>query len=454
MQENGLPTIIAGMSIAPGPYVPHLFGDKVVAMLKRPGRWLSAAVNHSIAWPRRDMMLKYNGIEFFLRGIKQGDRTAGACISVFMGESDLHDALAAVYKFASMLGWYKQGFVEITGHISGGHATRYEGPRAPFGPAITAGDATFNCNYMPIVVDATAARALAFWREGKWLEHLHDGYAFLSFYKVIESQFTDGRKRGSWIDQALPTLPSDAVTRLRELTNQGVKNLGMHIFESGRCAVAHATVGEKIVDPDVPADLIRLSKDLVVIRDLAEKYIREVLQVPDSNDVYHRHDRLAPLYPLMSQENVEALQRGGTLPRRSIEMHGMRIAVNVWPNEPPEKLRELRLTVSRIRDGRVSTVATNEAGTIQIPFGFDFPHRRAHAMEGFRYATKAQGGNLKDAIAVNEYRKAVLCNHIVEITLPSDDKVSCEVVIPINVDIAATLETWDQEIERMRGQTE
>ena len=62
-----------------------------------------------------------------------------------------------------------------------------------------AGTKSFSCNHMPIIEQESVRKALAFWREGKRLDEVHDSYAFLSFYKVIESQFSDGKAKADWI---------------------------------------------------------------------------------------------------------------------------------------------------------------------------------------------------------------------------------------------------------------
>ena len=51
------------------------------------------------------------------------------------------------------------------------------------------------------------------------------------------------------------------------------------LYESGRCAVAHA-FADPLVDPDDLADLRRLSADLDVVRALAEYLIEHELHVP------------------------------------------------------------------------------------------------------------------------------------------------------------------------------
>lgn len=98
------------------------------------------------------------------------------------------------------------GYVDVSGYIWGSHPTLY-GDRTVYSSMGIAGAKPFNCNHMPRIEDENVRKALAFCREGKRLDEVHDSYAFLSFYKVIESQFSDGRKKGEWISNNISKLP-------------------------------------------------------------------------------------------------------------------------------------------------------------------------------------------------------------------------------------------------------
>jgi len=437
----------------PGPYIPHAFGDAVAQALRQRGPWVTIGVQHSIHWPRRDVLVRYDGAEYVLRGIyPNDDRRYRACVSRRATDGDVPTTLRALYRFASVLGWYKRGFVEVTTSTSGSAPIRCEDGYRPFVVMVSQGDATFNCNYMPIIRDELVHRALAFWREGKWLEQLHPPYAFLSFYKVIDSQFRNGGAGRQWIDAELRTLAGRAAERLAELVAEGVTNAGAHIWESGRCAIAHASVGREIVDPDQPADRVRLTKDLVVIRDLAETYIRNVLGVPDEYVVLETRDRLAPLEELLHAQVAAQLRGAETLPRRALQLQHQRVSIRIWPHAALPELMDLELLVLSAHDGQVRMQAVNTNRTIDIRFLMDFPRGRAHAlMEEMRYATREQGGNLADSVALIAFRKAVFTNHIAEIVFAAPEAiVQCEVVIPVNVDMMRTLQVWQAEEDALR----
>ena len=443
--------------IDPGPYIPHLFGDAVAQALRQPGTWVSVGVQHSIHWPPRDVLVRYDGAEYILRGIyANDDQQRGACISMRALGRDVPATLRALYRFASLLGWYKGGFTEITISTAGSAPIRCETGSRPFVVAVSAGDASFNCNYMPLIRDDLVHRALAFWREGKWLEHLHPPYSFLSFYKVIDSQFRDGGARGRWINAAVAQLTGDAATRLAELAADGVVNVGEYIWASGRCAVAHASVGQEIVDPDNPADRLRLMRDLVLIRDLAEKYIRDVVGVPDEHFVWENRDRLASVEALLGVEVVTQLRAGATLARRSVPLHHQRVSIRIWPNAAAQELTNLELLVLSARDGRVCVQAVNATRTVDVRFLLDFPHGRAHAlMEESRYATPAEGGSLADSLAVISIRRGVFLNRVAEIAFDAAEAiVQCEVVLPVNVDTNRTLAAWQEEEDSLRAHYE
>lgn len=176
-------------------------------------------------------------------------RTIATGITVPCDRSDVDESLAKIYRFASILGWFAAGFVDVGGHVSGTHPILYGDPQNVYSSVGAAGSKGFSCNFMPVIRDEVTRNALAFFREGKRHKRVHDSYAFLSFYNVVESQFADGKAEGRWIDANLGTLTSErAVSRIADLRAAGT-DVGRHLFESGRFAVAHASLDGAIADP-------------------------------------------------------------------------------------------------------------------------------------------------------------------------------------------------------------
>ena len=205
------------------PYIPHTFGEDVDRKLRGRVGWLSAGVASSIPWPSFDVCVKYAGDEYFLRGSERSGKPSppGITIACDPGTGGADAAIAKIYKFTSVLSWFEGGYVDVSGYIHGSHPALYGDPRTVYSSMGIAGTKSFNCNHMPIVDDDNVRKALAFWREGNRLDVVHDSYAFLSFYKVIESQFRDGRQRGRWIAANIDKLTDSAANRVRGIARCG-----------------------------------------------------------------------------------------------------------------------------------------------------------------------------------------------------------------------------------------
>ena len=129
--------------------------------------------------------------------------------------------------------------------------------------------------------------ALGLMREGRGLNH--PAYAFLSFFRVLEVAFPDGKARKSWLDANAPLVTGHRVNEaLADLKGKGITDVGSHLWESGRCAIAHAN-RNPIVDPDDPSDMRRMYAELPIMIALAEKAIEEELGVESRATVYRKH---------------------------------------------------------------------------------------------------------------------------------------------------------------------
>jgi hypothetical protein len=138
---------------------------------------------------------------------------------------------------------------------------------------------------------------------------------FLSFYRVIEVAIGKGKRRQiDWINdeiaKGLGNLSKDAIA---ELTQQGIANIGGHLYESGRCAMAHAAE-EPIIDPDDPTDSRRLWSERPIMLALAERAIEQKLGVETSLTVYRNHFyELVGFKRILGDEIVACLVRGDEL---------------------------------------------------------------------------------------------------------------------------------------------
>jgi hypothetical protein len=118
--------------------------------------------------------------------------------------------------------------------------------------------------------DPRAKLAIALFREAISVASVP--YEFLGYLKIINIRFDKSRSQIQWINESLPLLTDTrAKSRIAEL-QRTEPDIGKYLYESGRCAVAHA-FETPTVDPDLPGDFIRLSADMPVARALAKHFI-------------------------------------------------------------------------------------------------------------------------------------------------------------------------------------
>lgn len=434
-----------------GPYVPHDFADDAEAHYRiAPLGWLTAACSASIAWPESDVRVHYDGDDYFLRGARdRNGHSSSPAITMRCRSGQNHEVMGKIYRFASILGWYKRGYVDVGGYIVSTHAALYSEPQS-YASTIAADPHGFHCNYLPLIRDERTRRALAFWREGLRLRNIHVGYAFLSFFKVLESQFDKSVDRVAWIAAALPNLEGSAAERVSNLSAE-VADVGRHIYESGRSAIAHAQYADGRGDPDIPEDRKRLTSDLDVIQTLARKYIIEELQVPDEIQVYQTRNRFEVLEPFVPLQVQQTLKLKTHVSRRRVGLHRITAGLAHWPRPPVSTFSELTLQVMEVRDGWVMIKGSNQVGTINVGFAFDFTSGSAHIdVSNLHYRITNDISTVEDAIAVIELRKQVISNGRMELWLPDGGRLDFEVLIPENIDIGRTFRNMNTEIARLR----
>ena len=414
------------------PYVPHLFGDAVLAKLKVRQGWLTAGVATSIAWPQQDVCVEYDGHEYVLHGAKGGEEKRPPCISTPCPRGDIDATLTQVYRFASVLGWFKGGYVDPTGSIWGTSAVLY-GSRDTFTTSLEGGR-YFDCNYLPVVDDDRIRKALAFMREGRRLRHVNEPYSFLSFFKVVESQF-NSKDRVAWIQANLDQLEGDAVKRVAELRAQGI-DVSKHLFDSGRSAVAHASLGGVIVDPDIPADRRRIAEDLDVMAGLAARYLKVEAGVPDAMELYRNRDRTEPWHKLLPEATLLRLKAGVEIKDATElgQLQRNKVSVRLWPHEAPEPMQHMELFAEGAGPGVIQFLAHNERKTLFLRFALDIANGRLHTLledggmsEQFNHVAEAELEHY------TRYFHSVVGNAQVELCIDDVDPVPCEVVIPVNI---------------------
>lgn len=432
------------------PYVPHTFGEEVERLLTSRLGWLTAGVVSSIPWPDGDVAIHYNGDLYVLRGKLKNGQESPPCITVPCPNSEaVNECLAKVYRLTSVLGWYFGGYVDVAGYMQSTHPILYGDVRSVFSEMGLMDDKQFNCSHLPIIEDESTRKALAFWREGRRLYRVHTGYAYLSFYKVIESQFTKGPQRAEWILEHLDKLTGHAATRVAELRALGI-DVSRHLFESGRCAVAHATLDGLIVDPDVPEDRRRIFADIDVIEGLAKLYIERELGVPTRSSHYATRNRLLPWETLLTPDTLTRLKSGEELDSVP-EIEGLKVSVAIWPDQPHKTQSDMFLHVLGVDSGFLHIVLASPNRSILLRFALNFIIGKVKVdleMSGLMYASLLV--TEQDVKEFANYFSRVLGNQIVELRVEGLEPVDCEVVIPVNIIPMTTEDTTQMLLTRHR----
>lgn len=439
------------------PYIPHVFGESVDQKLRSEIGWFTGAVASSIPWPAKDVWIQYADDDFILRGTENGEQRLAPAITMPGVMQRRDECLSKLYRFTSVLGWFRDGFVDVVEVVHGSRAVVFgAASRLAHSSVGQFGGKSFDCNHMPIIEDENVRIALAFWREGQRLSGVHDSYAFLSYFKVIESQYQDGRDRADWFTRNLDHLTEErAVTRIAELRADG-EDVGRHLFESGRNAVAHASFGREIVDPDIPSDRRRIAADLVLMRELARRYIADELSVPTAKSLYASRNRLGPWEPLIDPQALATLKTGGTPDPALLGLEGLRVGLRLWPDDPLPGLDAMTVRVDAVHEGAARVLLFNDRMTIMFAFVLDYRNGRIHIqLDNSSLLQNDEHHPVEqDVRAFYTVFHRVIGNAVVELLLEGREPIDCEVVIPVNIIPRNPAEAVEEAVGVFRRQQE
>jgi len=240
-------------------------------------QWLNIGVEGFATWPTKETKVSFGGHELLLRPATK-DTEQSIHINL-IGISD-REALTLANRFLSVLSWCDgQGLKNLYGWsgnpvpVSVPKKTRALGSSCAF---------PFNRD---VEANPKALLALALYREGRSIDSTP--FEFLSYFKILNIFWKDKFEKVNGlrinplvegIRTALPKITSEEATRRISKLRSLNQDPADYLYQSGRCAIAHAH-SDPIVDPDDVADLHRLSEDMWIVRTIAEQLIEEELNV-------------------------------------------------------------------------------------------------------------------------------------------------------------------------------
>jgi hypothetical protein len=243
-------------------------------------RWLNVAVKGSASWPTEETTVVFQGKRLIL---KPATHDTEQSVHINLRGINGAEALTLINRFLSVLSWCDDQPMENRYGWSGNPIP----VAVPRELRVVGASNTFPFCRL-VEPDKKARLALALFREGRTVNSIP--FEFLSYFKILNIFWKDrwetiaDHRQNPMIEGIRATLPHlrgvIAVNRVCALGNTQL-DVPKYLYESGRCAVAHA-YADPIVDPDDVCDLRRLSEDMSIVKEVAEFLIETELGVSRS----------------------------------------------------------------------------------------------------------------------------------------------------------------------------
>jgi methylamine utilization protein MauJ len=408
--------------------------------------WVVVGVETSIGWPTVETRVPFRGREVILR--PETDTLAPTVIAEFTPPGTYDETLLLVREFLSSLAWVEGHPIRETVATGGGFPI-WVGKSPP----VNVTNPRFQVDYLPDPLDPRARLALALYRDALGVSS--EPFRFLGFYKIINVVHRTGPQQIAWINASVNSLEDyRAQERAAQLRSAG-RDIGAYLYESGRCAVAHA-FDDPIVNPENPQDTERLVLDMPLIKALAEEVIENVLGVQSQRTVYREHlYELDGFRTLIGPTSVGELQRGAEVDRERLPQLP-RLSIRVRNYEPLATFEAMPAEILEARNGGLLIRCASGDGLVLTGLFLNFAEERLE-FDPFEALVLRDDGSPNAAMhafdAVTLRRRLVL-NGQLEVWNADTGVVlgRCDPVVPVNVDIGATVANLDAQIERISAE--
>ncbi|QFU30116.1 hypothetical protein BSP_00425 [Brevundimonas sp. Bb-A] len=348
------------------PYKEHIVGE-----LAEVARWTVLNVKTGISWPYEVQKVRWRDRDLF---ILPASEDKGAGVAVKLEKHEVHDEVQKLLlTFLSALCWVERGGAEVTGFGGGAYPVPWERERR-YGSITKQLDLT----YLPEPGDDKARLALALFREGSSVNH--PAFAFLSFFRVLElrPKHRWSNNMIKWINRQIPHLSDHKAQQIAAGLSAKHADLGAYLYESGRCAVAHANSGV-IVDPDDYTDVRRLEAELPLMRELAIRFIELTQGVKTGHTIYNEHlYELAGFRKIISEEVIERLKNPDDQ-MEGVVINVPTITIGLIDKTPYAPLDYMiPFEFQRGPSGQLVVSYTSPDNLISFRFWLDFANERLH----------------------------------------------------------------------------
>lgn len=415
--------------------------------LLQAGSWKLINIDPRMAWPTSAQSFEFEGFPIWLIPITEN---AYPGLAMRDGPQDRNEAYAVLYRALSVISWMQGAGATVVGAGGGSPLFPIYGIERP--PREYQRD-PFDLTEMPNVEDPNAKLALALMREGRGLRH--PAYSFLSFFRIVERAVPNGRRRGEWIEDQIGRLDEHRANQaLSELRERIEGPIGTHLYDSGRCAVAHAG-GEVVANPDDPEDYLRLSRELPIMEELAVKAIETVFGIQTRRTIFREHlYELRGWKRIFGEELVKDIRDGGAIPEGATLDLPM-INVRFRLSEPFDCLEGMLPTGWSVHEGKAEVSYKSADGFAAINLLLDFANERqviAHET-GVQLNDDGSADAARVGKQLAQFLHALYCNGALQIwdAMKGELIAKSDAYLPVNMmfnpeGAKAELDRWDEEI--------
>jgi len=341
--------------------------DACPDLLKR-GRWIRLNIEPNIMWPVRPQSLIFAGHEVWIIPITTDDHPG---VAMRQPEGmQREDAEGLLLRLLSVIAWRENAGIAVA-YRTGGDLPRMMGLNKKSGFVIR--DA-FDFTDVICPDEEEPRIALALMREARSLTG--SAYAFLSYWRILEITFPKSAERIPWMQAKFANLDGHGVKEAFDaIRAAGIADVGRHLFDSGRCAIAHAQA-RPIINPDNPRDTRRLMDELPIVRELAVLAIEERFGIDTRNSEYRKH-----LYELkgwkcvLGEAVIERIIRGEE-PAEGDVIDLPVVNFRLYETPPYDAFERMAPSLALTQDRKLILQYSDAGGLISLRFALNFIEER------------------------------------------------------------------------------
>jgi len=379
--------------------------------------------------------------------IVRGDIDSGHLVYHQCQDSELNQSFELVNRFLSELSWIYDTKVEIMTRGAAGLRTKFNKQ----GKYYRVGNSINLDGYEQEATKDIQKLALGIYREA--VSSNSNFYKFLCYARIINITNPSGSMQRNWYNENIGNIEENSKV-IERMNSNGVHNIGKHVYQSGRCAIAHASFnnGEVVADADSYNDHSRIANELPLMKEFAQIFM---FQLGLRNYKYLRSDwktrklrRYLGFPDVMPEKyDINEFQLKSEY-NFSVGIENSEYYYHVFKNK--------RFTV-KIIDEQNLLFAIERSNPIVCSFILNLKANRIHFdWEHMELLDKYSRKPCLECLEYHKFLREVIPNGSITVIEPSNGIVlgKTEPIIPVNIDMGRTLDDLDRiiaEIERYLG---